>query len=37
VRRRLLDLAKALAAEGERAAENDREEPPRRGRRQYRT
>ena len=37
VRRRLLDLAKALAAEGERAAEGDREEPPRRGRRQHRT
>ena len=37
VRRRLLDLAKALAAESERPAETDREEPPRRGGRQYRT
>jgi len=37
VRRRLLDLAKALAAESERPAETDREEPPRRGRRQQRT
>jgi transcriptional regulator with XRE-family HTH domain len=37
VRRRLLDLAKALAAEGERPAENGGEEPPRRGRPQHRT
>ena len=37
VRRRLLDLAKALAAESERSAESDSEEPPRRGRRQQRT
>jgi transcriptional regulator with XRE-family HTH domain len=37
VRRRLLDLAKALAAESGRPAESDRDEPPRRGRRQQRT
>ena len=37
VRRRLLDLAKALAAESERQAETDRDDPPRRGRRQQRT
>jgi transcriptional regulator with XRE-family HTH domain len=33
VRRRLLDLAKALAAEGERSGVNGGEAPPRRGRR----
>jgi len=37
VRRRLLDLAKALANEGERAGEHGGEAPPRRGRRQHRT
>ena len=37
VRRRLLDLAKALAAEGDRAAKNNGEALPRRGRRQHRT
>jgi transcriptional regulator with XRE-family HTH domain len=37
VRRRLLDLARALAAEGERPGDTDREQPPRRGRRQHRT
>ena len=37
VRRRLLDLAKALAAESGRPTESDPDEPPRRGRRQQRT
>jgi transcriptional regulator with XRE-family HTH domain len=37
VRRRLLDLAKALATEVERPGGNGGEEPPRRGRRQHRT
>ena len=37
VRRRLLDLARALANEAERAGEGGGEALPRRGRRQYRT
>src|SRR6186997_3002294 len=37
VRRRLLDLAKALAAGVERPGGNDGEDPPRRRRRQHRT
>jgi transcriptional regulator with XRE-family HTH domain len=37
VRRRLLDLAKALAAESDRPGETHREEALRRGRRQHRT
>lgn len=37
VRRRLFDLAKALAAESERAIDQDRPQAPKRGRRQHRT